>query len=183
MGALVQASGSTPDKADLNLQVTQFLTFLLDGEAYGVGILAVREIIEYADLTPVPMMPACIRGVMNVRGAVVPVMDMVVRFGRRPTAVTKRTCIVIVEKQGSNGAVLLGMVVDAVNAVIDIPLSEIEPAPAFGTRVRSDLILGMGKVNGKFVVLLKTEQVMSEDDIASLVQQSEAATAEAGTLQ
>jgi purine-binding chemotaxis protein CheW len=154
-------------------QVSQFLTFMLDGEAFGVSILSVREIIEYVDVTTVPMMPGCIRGVINVRGAVVPVMDVVVRIGRASTPVTKKTCIVIIDTAAIDGQPLLGMLVDAVNAVVDIPAADIEPPPAFGARMRSDFIAGMGKVGGQFVMLLDTRQVMSEEDVFSLAQLSD----------
>jgi purine-binding chemotaxis protein CheW len=164
MSALTMHSAATAG------QVTQYLTFVLDGETFGVGILAVKEIIEYIDVTAVPMMPECIRGVINVRGAVVPVMDLVVRFGRPATPVTKKTCIVIVEVPASTEHMMVGMVVDAVNAVIDISAADIEPAPAFGARLRREFIEGMGKVNGKFVVLLNAGLVVSEDDIVSLSQ-------------
>ncbi len=183
MNALVKTTGTVPAIAEQAEMATQFLTFVVDGDTYGVGILAVREIMEYVDVTAVPMMPSCIRGVINVRGAVVPVMDLVVRFGRPPSAVSKRTCIVIIEKEGDSGNMLVGMLVDAVNAVLDIPAGDIEPVPAFGTRVRRELVAGMGKVNGKFVVLLDTEQVMSDEDIANLIQQRDMVAATADVLQ
>ena len=137
---------------------------------YAIGILAVKEIIEYGGVTTVPMMPSCIRGVINLRGSVVPVMDLSVRFGRPEAPVTKRTCIVIVEIESGGEQLVIGMVVDAVNAVLDIPASEIEPAPSFGARVRPDFLQGMGKVNGKFVLLLNPRQVLSEDEIGALAQ-------------
>ncbi|KQV78592.1 chemotaxis protein CheW [Massilia sp. Root351] len=148
----------------------QYLTFTLGGETYAVGILAVKEIIEYAGLTPVPMMPEAIRGVINLRGAVVPVMDLAARFGRQASEITKRTCIVIVEVvQGHTGEhQVLGVMVDAVSAVLEIAAADIEPAPAFGARIRSDFIAGMGKVNGKFVILLDASQVLSVDEISAL---------------
>ncbi|MET3131604.1 purine-binding chemotaxis protein CheW [Oxalobacteraceae bacterium GrIS 1.11] len=139
----------------------QYLTFMLGGEVFAIGILAIKEIIEYGGVTEVPMMPASIRGVINLRGAVVPVMDLSARFGRPPTALGKRSCIVIVELAGEDGRQVIGVVVDAVNAVLDIAAADIEPAPAFGARIRGDFILGMGKVNGKFVILLDVEKVLA----------------------
>ncbi|MET3131606.1 purine-binding chemotaxis protein CheW [Oxalobacteraceae bacterium GrIS 1.11] len=139
----------------------QYLTFMLGGEVFAIGILAIKEIIEYGGVTEVPMMPDSIRGVINLRGAVVPVMDLSARFGRPPTALGKRSCIVIVEVAGEGGRQVIGAVVDAVNAVLDIPAADIEPAPAFGARVQGDFILGMGKVNGKFVILLDAERVLA----------------------
>lgn len=154
--------------ADAAAQQTQYLTFMLGQEMFAIGILAVKEIIEYGGVATVPMMPACIRGVINLRGAVVPVMDLAVRFGRPPAPVTKRSCIVIVELAAQGEQLVIGMVVDAVNAVLDIPPSEIEAPPAFGARMRPDFLQGMGKVNGKFVLLLNAQQVLSEEEIGAL---------------
>jgi len=151
------------------LEPAQYLTFLLAGEAFAINILSIKEIIEYHSLTEVPMMPASVRGVINLRGAVVPVMDLLVRFGRKPSEVTKRTCIVIVEVEaevdGERERQVIGVVVDAVNEVLDIAASDIEPAPAFGARIRTDFIQGMGKVRGKFVILLNVNHVLSLDEI------------------
>lgn len=146
----------------------QYLTFMLGGEMLAVGILHIKEIIEYAGITEVPMMPACIRGVINLRGAVVPLMDLAARFGKPSSAVTKRTCIVIVELGADGERQDMGIVVDTVNAVLEIAAADIEPAPAFGARIRTDFIAGMGKVNGKFVILLDVEQVLSNIDVAAL---------------
>jgi purine-binding chemotaxis protein CheW len=142
-------------------QTAQYLTFMLGGEAFGIGIMAVKEIIEFAGITEVPMMPDSIRGVINLRGAVVPVMDLAARFGRPQTVPGKRTCIVIVELESGGERQLTGVVVDAVSAVLDIPAADIEPAPSFGTRIRGDFIAGMGKVNGKFVILLNVDSVLA----------------------
>jgi len=163
MNATVQAV-STQGAA----QQTQFLTFMLRAEVFAIGILAIKEIIEYDDLTVVPMMPACIRGVINLRGAVVPVMDLSARFGRKTAEVTKRTCIVIVEIEADGERQDVGIIVDAVNAVLDIPASEIEPAPAFGAKISTTFIQGMGKVNGKFVILLDVNNVFSADEMGAL---------------
>jgi purine-binding chemotaxis protein CheW len=146
----------------------QYLTFMLGSESFGIGIMAVKEIIEFGSVTDVPMMPASIRGVINLRGAVVPVMDLAARFGRPPAVPGKRTCIVIVEQELEGERQITGVVVDAVSAVLDIPAAEIEPAPSFGTRIRSDFIAGMGKVNGKFVILLNVEQVLRLEGLPGL---------------
>jgi purine-binding chemotaxis protein CheW len=147
----------------------QYLTFQLAGEAFAINILSIKEIIEYHSLTEVPMMPASVRGVINLRGAVVPVMDLLVRFGRKPSEVTKRTCIVIVEVEtevdGEPERQVIGVVVDAVNEVLDIAGTDIEPAPAFGARIRTEFIQGMGKVRGKFVILLNVNHVLSLEEI------------------
>ena len=149
-------------------QSAQYLTFMLGGESFGIGIMAVKEIIEFSGITEVPMMPDSIRGVINLRGAVVPVMDLAARFGRQRAAAGKRTCIVIVELEKDGERQLTGVVVDAVSAVLDIPASDIEPAPSFGTRIRGDFIAGMGKVNGKFVILLNVDQVLALDGLPDL---------------
>lgn len=150
----------------------QYLTFMLGGEVYALGILNIKEIIDYGDLTEVPMMPPFVRGVINLRGSVVPVVDLAARFGKGSTAVAKRTGIVIVE--ASSGAdddekkQDLGIIVDAVNEVVDISQSEIEPPPSFGTGIRSDFINGMAKQNGKFVILLNVDRVLSVEEMANL---------------
>jgi purine-binding chemotaxis protein CheW len=139
--------------AQRSMEQAQYLTFMLGKEMFAIGILVVKEIIEFDQLTVVPMMPESIRGVINLRGAVVPVIDLSARFGRGPAVVTKRSCIVIV---------------DAVNQVLDIPASEIEPPPPFGAKIRTDFIEGMGKVDGRFVILLDVSHVLSVDEIGSL---------------
>ena len=144
----------------------QFLTFHLGEEMFAIGILSIREIIEYGVVTDVPMTPPFIRGVLNLRGAVVPVIDLALRFGRPVQENTKRTCIVIVEIEAANGSQQMGVVVDAVNEVLEIPASEVEPPPEFGARIRNDFIKGMGKIDGKFVIVLDLNRVMSIDEVA-----------------
>jgi len=153
----------------------QYLTFLLGGEMFAIGILAIKEIIEYHGLTEVPMMPECVRGVINLRGAVVPVMDLLSRFQRPSSAVTKRTCIVIVEVQGPEDRHVIGVVVDSVSEVLDIAPTDIEPPPTFGAQMRADFIQGMGKVKGKFVILLSVDHVLSIDEIGSMGRSAELA--------
>ena len=166
MGAMVKAEGTA--LAALQQDAQQYLTFMLGGEMFAVGILRIKEIIEYGEMTTVPTMPAFIRGVINLRGAVVPVMDLSARFGRKTAEVTKRTCIVIVEIEADGERQDVGIIVDAVNAVLDIPASEIEPAPAFGAKISTTFIQGMGKVNGKFVILLDVNNVFSADEMGAL---------------
>ncbi len=138
----------------------QYLTFMLGQEIFAIGILAIKEIIEYTSLTKVPMMPPAVRGVINLRGAVVPVVDLAVRFGRAPTAVTRRTCIVIVEVAQEEAHQDIGIIVDAVNAVLEIGEHEIEAPPAFGAGIRNDFIHGMGKLGGRFMILLDADRVL-----------------------
>ena len=150
----------------------QYLTFMLGGEMFSLSILCIKEIIWYANLTEVPMMPSCIRGVINLRGAVVPVMDLSARFGKPSTPVGKSTCIVIteVETQTDGERQNMGVVVDSVQAVLEIASSEIEPAPNFGTKIRPDFIEGIAKVNGKFVILLNVNRVLSMEEIGQMGQ-------------
>ncbi len=146
----------------------QYLTFRLGDETYALPILAVKEILEYPRLTNVPLMANCVRGVLNLRGSVVPVVDLAVRFGRQPGPQTRRTCVVIIEVQAQEEWTDIGIVVDAVNQVIDIPAAEIEAPPSFGARLRTEFIQGMGKVDGGFVVILDAGQVLSIEEIARL---------------
>ena len=155
----------------------QYLTFMLGSEQFAIGILAIKEIIEYGQLTVVPLMPEFIRGVINLRGAVVPVVDLAARFGRKSSEVTMRTCIIIIEVMADDETTVIGVVVDAVNEVLEIPAREIEPAPAFGAKIRTDFIQGMGKVDGKFVILLEVSSVLSVDDLAMLQNAGHAAGA------
>lgn len=156
-----------------NAEEGQYLTFQLAGEMFAIGILNIKEIIEYGQITAVPMMPEFVRGVINLRGQVVPVIDLQVRFGRDSTAVNKRTCIVIVEvATGEDGERQdIGVVVDAVSEVLGIAAEDIERAPSFGARIRQDFISGMGKVDGKFVIILNVDQVLSVDELSALVGQ------------
>lgn len=152
-------------------QAQQYLTFTLGTEVFAIGILAIKEIIEYSSLTSVPMMPPYVRGVINLRGAVVPVLDLSVRFGKQASPTTKRTCIVIIEISTAGERQDVGVVVDAVDSVLDIPPDQIEPPPAFGARVSTDFIQGMGKVNGKFVILLDVNSVLAPEE-AQLISQN-----------
>ena len=149
-------------------QGQQYLTFSVTGEVFGIAIVSIKEIIEYRTTTEVPMMPDFMRGVINLRGRVVPVIDLAVRFGRPRGELTARSCIVIVEAQQEGEQHDLGVVVDAVSAVADIADADIEPPPSFGTRLRSEFITGMGKIGEKFVILLDVNRVLSIDELSTL---------------
>ncbi len=172
MNALVKVEGRAA--AVVAEEPQQYLTYMLGGEVFAIGILHIKEIIEYGHLTTVPMMPEFIRGVINLRGAVVPVVDLASRFGGRRSEVTRRSCIVILELLVEEQTQVIGVVVDAVNEVLEIAASEIEPPPAFGTRIRTDFIAGMGKVQDKFVIILNIDNVLSTEDLA-LIGQAKAA--------
>jgi purine-binding chemotaxis protein CheW len=166
MTQFTQAASPAVSAGAGGAQTHQYLTFMLGGELFAIGILCIKEIIEYASLTEVPMMPAAVRGVINLRGAVVPVTDLLLRFGKKSSPVSKRTCIVIIEVTGSGERQDIGIVVDSVDSVLDIPPAEIEPAPTFGAGIRTDFIQGMGKVNGKFVILLDVNHALAVEDVA-----------------
>ncbi|MBZ0092690.1 MAG: chemotaxis protein CheW [Sulfuricellaceae bacterium] len=166
MGALVKKE--VPAVSAGQEQQSQYLTFLLSDEMFAIGILGIKEIIEYGSLTTVPMMPDFIRGVINLRGAVVPVVDLSARFGRESTPITRRSCVVIIEAGTDGETQDVGVVVDAVSEVLEIPASEIEPPPSFGAKIRADFISGMGKVKDKFVIMLEVKRVLSVDEMAIL---------------
>jgi purine-binding chemotaxis protein CheW len=170
MNAIATINNSLPAVANGagHEQQGQYLTFMLGGEIFAIGILSIKEIIEYGNLTEVPRMPEFIRGVINLRGAVVPVIDLGSRFGKQQSAVSRRTCIVIIEVSHEEEQHVVGVMVDAVNEVLDISPGEIEPAPSFGAKIRADFIRGMGKVNGKFVIILDVDHVLSMDEMSSL---------------
>jgi purine-binding chemotaxis protein CheW len=151
----------------------QYLTFSLNGETYAVGILSIKEIIAYDRLTEVPMMPPFIRGVINLRGRVVPVVDLISRFNQGSTVLAKRTSIVIVETQdhsedGAGKVTDIGIIVDAVNEVVDIGEDMIEPPPSFGAAIRPEFIIGMAKQDGQFVVMLAVDTVLAVEEMAQL---------------
>jgi purine-binding chemotaxis protein CheW len=165
MGALVKKAAQ---EVVVQKEEAQYLTFLLGSEMFAIDILGIKEIIEYGNLTAVPMMPDFIRGVINLRGAVVPVVDLSARFGRAASAVTRRSCIVIIEAESDGEKQDIGVVVDSVSEVLEIPEAEIEPAPSFGAKIRTDFIKGMGKVKDKFVIILDANKVLSVDEMAML---------------
>lgn len=165
MGALVRNTTQAPV---VQKEEAQYLTFLLGSEMFAIDILGIKEIIEYGSLTSVPMMPDFIRGVINLRGAVVPVVDLAARFGRQASAVTRRSCIVIIEADNEGEKQDIGVVVDAVSEVLEIPAGNIEPAPSFGAKIRPDFISGMGKVKDKFVIILNANKVLSVNELAML---------------
>lgn len=166
MGAIV----STGRQIKALVEENQYLTFLLSGETYAIPILNIKEIIEYGSLTTVPMAPSFIRGLINLRGSVVPVVDMAVRFGRKACDVTRRTCIVIIETESEDERQDIGVVVDTVNEVLEIPHDEIEQAPSFGAKIRPDFIRGMGRIEDKFIIILDVNHVLSIGEMSMLCQ-------------
>ncbi|WP_066256572.1 chemotaxis protein CheW [Hydrogenophaga flava] len=155
----------------------QFLTFLLGKEVFAMDIRTVREIIQYGPLTSVPLMPDFVRGVINLRGAVVPVIDLHARFGRPVAEIGKKTCIVIFDAVREGERTELGLLVDAVSEVVDIPSGQIEPPPSFGTAVRRDFIQGMGKLGERFVIILAPDKAFDVDDMARLCEATQESAA------
>jgi len=149
---------------------TKYLTFRIGDELFGTDIDNIQEIIEYSEMTRVPLTPSHIRGVSNLRGNVIPIVDMSIRLGKESRSdVTKRTCIIIVEMEDEGEKIDIGFVVDEVDEVLDIKEDTIEPAPQFGTDIPSDYIHGMGKLDGQFVVLLLLSEVLSVSELSALI--------------
>ncbi len=142
----------------------KYLTFALAGEEYGIGILKVKEIIGLMAITTVPQTPAYVKGVINLRGKVIPVADLRLKFGMEPMEYTDRTCIIVVEIKGADRTVLMGIVVDSVSEVLNIKGSEIEDTPNFGSKLNTAFILGMAKTNGSVKILLDIDRVFREED-------------------
>jgi purine-binding chemotaxis protein CheW len=148
------------------IEESQYLTFLSGNEVFGIGILHVKEIKEYTSVTTIPMMPNYVKGVINLRGNVVPIIDLPVRFGRERSNISKRTCVVIVEVEYEDESMDIGILEDAVNEVIDIPPSAIESPPSFGSKIRIEFITGIGKLENQFVILLNINKVLSVSELS-----------------
>jgi purine-binding chemotaxis protein CheW len=148
---------TTPDPQERS----QYLSFSLAGSDYAVGILQVKEILQYETITKVPSVPASIHGVINLRGSVVPVVDLAVKFGLGPTPVTSRTCVLIVEVMLDQERAVMGVLADAVREVLDLGPEAVQPPPSFGTQVRVEFLVGMAQVGKRFVLLLDLDRVIS----------------------
>lgn len=148
----------------------QFLTFRIGNENYGLELSQTREIIEYGGITSVPLMPNFLRGVINLRGEVVPVIDLAVRLGRNPIDIQKRTCIIVVELENNEQNHVLGLLADAVSEVIELSDDNIEDAPSFGANIRAEFIQGIAKFDNEFVVLLDANKALSIRELAHLVE-------------
>jgi purine-binding chemotaxis protein CheW len=143
------------------VEQAQYLTFYLADEEYAIGILQVREVIEYDFISKVPTTPPCIRGVINLRGSIVPVIDLAVKFGFRETQVTKWTCLVIVEVDVDGDCVVMGIMADAIGQVIDLLPQDIAAPPAFGPKIKVEYLRGIATVAKKFILILNTVHVLS----------------------
>jgi purine-binding chemotaxis protein CheW len=165
MGALNQEK-----KNQLPLSTVQYLTFLTAGEEYAISIVKVREIIEYEAVTTVPKTPIWIRGVTNLRGKVVPVVDLAVKFGLPSSKISKFSCIIITEVMFQGENLTMGVLADSVSQVIELSADEIEAAPPFGTRVKTEYLLGMGALGKKFCLILDIDKVLSTDELLAVTE-------------
>ena len=161
---LKQAKGS----ARISERDGKYLTFSLANEEYGIGILKVREIIGMLAITPVPQTPSFVKGVINLRGQVIPVVDLRLKFGMEELEYTERTSIIVVEVRGQTGNIPIGIVVDSVSEVVNIKGEDIEDTPTFGTRLDTDYILGMAKTEGGVKILLDIDRVLSASELGAM---------------
>jgi len=148
----------------------KYLTFTLAEEEYGIGILKIKEIIGMMPFTTVPRTPAYVKGVINLRGKVIPVVDLRLRFGMPAIEYTDRTCIIMVEIKTGNGVVLIGIVVDSVSEVLNIKAEDIEDTPAFGTHLDTSFILGMARIDKSVKILLDVDRLLSVEEVSALEQ-------------
>jgi purine-binding chemotaxis protein CheW len=146
----------------------KFLTFSMADEEYGIGILKIKEIIGMMPVTTVPQTPEFVKGVINLRGKVIPVIDLRLRFGMEAIDYTERTCIIVVEIESTAGTVQIGVVVDAVSEVLNVNAEDVEETPTFGAKLNTDYILGMAKMEGGVKILLDIDKVLSSDELALL---------------
>ena len=161
------------------MATTQYLTFKLDDEIFALDIGKVREVLDFTSITKVPRTPEFMRGVINLRGSVVPVVDLRLKFGMAKTEKTVNTCIIIVEVTVDNETTILGALADSVQEVMDLEPDHIEPAPKIGTRLSTEFIKGMGKHNDHFIIILDVDKIFSTDELA-LVQATHGAKEEIG---
>lgn len=148
-------------------EVAEYLTFFVQGEEYALGLTRVREVIPFDTITRVPQLPAAIIGVTNLRGAVVPVLDMSMKLCGTPTPVDRRTCIVLVEVGEASGTATIGIMTEAVGQVLALGKDDIVPPPSFGAPIRIEFLLGMGQVGKKFALLLDVDRLLTMDELRS----------------
>ena len=149
---------------------TQYLTFKLGDETFALDVAEVREILDFTTVTKVPRTPSFMRGVINLRGSVVPVMDLRLKFGMSATEQTVNSCIIVVEMSMEGDTVVIGVLADAVQEVIDLEPEQIEPAPRIGTKMNMEFILGMGKHNGSFMMILDIDKIFESADLEAVEQ-------------
>jgi purine-binding chemotaxis protein CheW len=160
------AETGNADKAADARREGKYLTFSIAEEEYGIGILKVKEIIGIMPITTIPRMPAYLKGVINLRGKVIPVIDLRLKFEMEEAAYTERTCIIVVDIAGGVGRLLIGIIVDSVSEVINVKASDIEDTPSFGAKLDTEYILGMAKTGGRVKILLDIDRVLSGEELA-----------------
>jgi purine-binding chemotaxis protein CheW len=164
------SSASSPGKNQLPVNAVQYLTFITAGEEYAISIVKVTEIVEYEAVTTVPNTPVWIRGVTNLRGRVVPVVDLAVKFGLPASGISKFSCIIITEVMFEGENLTMGVLADSVSQVIELSADEIEQTPPFGTRVKTEFLLGMGTLGKKFCLILDIDKVLSADEMLAVTE-------------
>jgi purine-binding chemotaxis protein CheW len=164
MGATNQGKNQLP------LSTVQYLTFFTAGEEYAIGIVKVSEIVEYETVTTVPNTPIWIHGVTNLRGRVIPVVDLAVKFGLPASRISKFSCIIVTEVMFQGEKLTMGVLADAVSQVIELSAEEIEQTPPFGTRVKTEYLLGMGALGKKFCLILDIDKVLSADELLAVTE-------------
>ena len=171
MSALAKVS---PTEERAAVVTSQYLTFTLASELFAVPIETIREVIEFHGITRIPLAPAAVPGVLNLRGQVIPIVDLSVRFGRAPTAVGRRTCVIVVEMMFEEGMQPIGVIVDSVSEALEATPGQLEQRPTFGTGIRSDFVDSMLDVAGNFVIVLDLRTVLSMSELESLVSEAPA---------
>ncbi|MCK9362022.1 MAG: chemotaxis protein CheW [Syntrophales bacterium] len=156
------------DKKDALQREGKYLTFSLAGEEYGIGILKVKEIIGLMAITTIPRMPNYVKGVINLRGKVSPVIDLRLKFAMAEAEYTERTCIIVVEVSGAAGRLLVGIIVDSVSEVLNVKGADIEDTPSFGAKLDTEYILGMAKIGGRVKILLDIDRVLSSEELVMM---------------
>jgi purine-binding chemotaxis protein CheW len=164
------SSASSPGKNQLPQNAVQYLTFITAGEEYAISIVKVTEIVEFEAVTTVPNTPVWIRGVTNLRGRVVPVVDLAVKFGLPASGISKFSCIIITEVMFEGENLTMGVLADSVSQVIELSADEIEQTPPFGTRVKTEFLLGMGTLGKKFCLILDIDKVLSADEMLAVTE-------------
>jgi purine-binding chemotaxis protein CheW len=150
----------------MDANANQYLTFTLDNEQYAIGVAKVREVLEHTKITKLPRTAVFMKGIINLRGAGVPVIDLRLKFGLAETPITKNTSIIVMEVEGQDGAVVVGALADAVHEVVDIDEKSIEPAPRFGTRLAAEFIKGVGKKDDQFIIILDIDRIFNAEEIS-----------------
>jgi len=168
MASTLPSMTDTATAVQTDVRAGKYLTFELANEEFGIRVLKVREIMGLQDITAVPQTPVHVKGVINLRGKVVPVIDLRLKFGLAPAVYTQRTCIIVTQVQGGSGLLLMGIIVDGVSEVLNLSAAEIEDTPDFGEDVSGEYLLGMAKVKGKVKILLDIDRVLSTQDLHNL---------------